>query len=121
MSLQYAGDAITHCEREISMLNTINRKKLSRKRQARLDRKLNEKKELLAISYYDMAREYEHIGDPDMALEAYDRSLRALEFQEPRNETLYHRISKAKTLALQKRLKKNKKRINSREPNKFTN
>ena len=98
VSLGYAKEAAAHCEREIAMLNSTSRSHASKKKTLKLLKVLNEKKELLAISYYDMAKEFEYLQDLEKALEAYEKSLKVMDYQDPKNEGLYHKIQMAKTL-----------------------
>lgn len=59
---------------------------------------------MLAISYYDMAKEHEILNDLELALEAYEKSIKVMDYLEPKNDTLYHKIQMAKTLAWKKKV-----------------
>lgn len=61
----YAKEASSHCEREIAILNSVSQASQSSKRKQKLQKTLNEKKEMLAISYFDMARQQEKLKELD--------------------------------------------------------
>lgn len=58
-SLDYAKLAINNCQQELFWINSQNSLDKNNKEKQKLQRKQNEKTELLAIAYYNMAREQE--------------------------------------------------------------